>query len=62
MRARSKQVERKKFASKAEISLLETMYSIADAEGKKFFSVLEEAMRCYIEGKKNKRTKGKKNE
>ncbi len=46
---------RKKFSSQAEVALLQTLHDIAEAEGRQFQAVLEEAMRQYIEARQNPR-------
>ena len=61
MRSKARKVERKKFASKANEQLLDKMYNIASSEGKMFQTVLEEAMKLYIDSKRiSKPIKGKK--
>lgn len=63
MRTKQKRVERQKFASKVDKHLLDMMYSIASSEGKLFQTVLEEAMKLYVDSKKTGRSiKGKKDE
>ena len=46
---------RQKFSSQAEEILLQAMREIAQAEGRHFQAVLEEAMREYIERKRGER-------
>ncbi len=46
---------RQKFSSQAEEALLQSMRDIAQAEGRQFQVILEEAMREYIERKRGER-------
>lgn len=47
--------ERIKFASQAEPELLDAMKQVAQEEGRQFQAVLEEAMACYLENRKQKK-------
>lgn len=47
--------ERQKFASQAPPALLEEVRSIADEEGRQLQSVIEEALREYVERKRGER-------